>query len=95
MSGLDHFLLFDDWENHLSGLLQSVLPISISGHSTIWLDQGGVSEEKSCFRFKNMWLKVEGFKDLIKNWWLGHRFNASSNFILASKLKALKMDLKT
>ena len=40
-----------------------------------------------------MWLKVEGFKD-IKNWWLGHRLNASSNFILASKLKSLKMDLK-
>ena len=42
MSGLDHSLLFDDWENHLSGLLQSVLPMSISGHSPIWLDQGGV-----------------------------------------------------
>ena len=43
---------------------------------------------KTPFRFKNMWLKADGFKDLIKNWWLSYRFRGSSSFVMASKLKA-------
>ena len=41
-----------------------------------------------------MWLKVEGFKDLVKNWWTSYNFSGSYNHILDSKLKALKQDLK-
>ena len=46
------------------------------------------------FRFENMWLKEEGFKDLLKGWWQGLSFNGSFSFILAEKLKALKAILK-
>ena len=42
-----------------------------------------------------MWLKEEGFKDLLKRWWQGLRFSGSFSFILAEKLKALKVILKT
>ncbi|KAL6342305.1 hypothetical protein AAG906_007519 [Vitis piasezkii] len=41
-----------------------------------------------------MWLKVEGFKDLLKSWWEGDSFSGSSSFILAEKLKVLKAKLK-
>lgn len=41
-----------------------------------------------------MWLKFEGFKDLLRNWWQGLHFFESFSFILASKLKALKGILK-
>ena len=41
-----------------------------------------------------MWLKVEGFKDLLKSWWEGDNFSGSSSFILAEKLKVLKAKLK-
>ena len=41
-----------------------------------------------------MWLKVEGFKDLMKSWWEGDNFSGSSSFILAKKLKVLKSKLK-
>ncbi|RVW42036.1 hypothetical protein CK203_093309 [Vitis vinifera] len=47
------------------------------------------------FRFENMWLKEEGFKDLLKGWWQGLSFSGSFSFILAEKLKALKAILKT
>ena len=47
------------------------------------------------FRFENMWLKVEDFKDLIRNWWEGYIVQGSFCHILAVKLKALKQDLKT
>jgi hypothetical protein len=42
-----------------------------------------------------MWLKVEGFVDRVRRWWSSYQFQGSPSFILASKLKALKADLKT
>ncbi|RVW79961.1 hypothetical protein CK203_047500 [Vitis vinifera] len=40
-----------------------------------------------------MWLKVEGFKDLIRSWWQGWWLEAAS-FKLNAKLKELKQKLK-
>ena len=37
-----------------------------------------------------MWLKFEGFKDLLRGWWQSLHFFGSFSFVLASKLKALK-----
>ena len=48
----------------------------------------------SLFRFENMWLKEEGFKMLIKEWWQGLSFRGSYSFILAQNLKALKTNIK-
>ena len=47
------------------------------------------------FHFENMWLKEEGFKELLKSWWQGFNFRGSHSFVLAEKLKALKFNLKT
>ena len=41
-----------------------------------------------------MWLQVEGFGELVRGWWESYQFDGSPSFILAKKLKALKMDLK-
>ncbi|KAL6343803.1 hypothetical protein AAG906_027574 [Vitis piasezkii] len=32
-----------------------------------------------------MWLKEEGFKDLLRSWWLGFNFHDSFSFILYKK----------
>ena len=48
----------------------------------------------SHFRFENMWLKEESFKDLIRDCWLSLIVRGFSSFILAQKLKALKAFLK-
>ena len=66
----------------------------MSNHFSILLDGGGLRRGPSLFRFENMWLKVEGFKDLLKSWWEGDSFSGSSSFILAEKLKVLKSKLK-
>ena len=37
---------------------------------------------------------MEGFVDRVKTWWSSYPFTGSPSFVLASKLKALKEDLK-
>ncbi|RVW57568.1 hypothetical protein CK203_113876 [Vitis vinifera] len=95
MSKLDRFLVSEDWEGHFKGVVQSTLPRPVSDHFPILLDGAGVRKGSVPFRFENMWLKEEGFKDLLKGWWQSLRFNASFSFILAEKLKALKAILKS
>ena len=41
-----------------------------------------------------MWLKYEGFKEILKGWWQILHFYRSFSFILSAKLKALKGILK-
>ena len=41
-----------------------------------------------------MWLKVEGFKDLIRSWWRGMEVRGSASFRLAVKMKVIKQNLK-
>ena len=41
-----------------------------------------------------MWMKFDGFKDLLRGWWQSLHFSGSFSFVLASKLKALKGILK-
>jgi hypothetical protein len=58
------------------------------------LDFGIINRGKSPFQFKNMWLKVDGFLYKVRGWWDSYHFQGSPSYILAHKLKALKMDLK-
>ena len=41
-----------------------------------------------------MWLKADGFKKKVKEWWDSYIFYGTPGFIMACKLKALKADLK-
>ncbi len=41
-----------------------------------------------------MWLKTDGFIEKVRGWWSSSTFPSSPSHIMASKLKALKMDLK-
>ena len=89
MSLLDRFLVTADWESQFSNMVQSTLPRLVSDHCLVMLDNEGIKSRPSP-RFENMWLKFEGFKDLLRVWWQSLHFSGSLSFILASKLKALK-----
>ena len=95
MSIMDRFLVSNDWESYFSGVIQSTLPRPISDHCPILLDAGGIRKGSTPFRFEIMWLRVDGFKELLMGWWQGMIFNGSFCFVLAGKLKALKAILKT
>ena len=66
----------------------------MSDHFLVLLDCGQILGGKRPFRFENMWLKAEGFVDLVRGWWESNAFTGSSSFIMANKLNALKADLK-
>ena len=75
--------------------MQSVLPRPISDHFPIFLEEGDMKRRLSPFRFENMWLEEEEFKDQMKMWWGSFNFTRTSSFVLDAKLRALKVILKT
>ena len=74
--------------------MQYTLPRPTSDHSPILLEGGTWLNGPSPFRVDNMWLKEEGFKELIKGWWQSFEFRGTSSFVLMEKIKALKCKLK-
>ena len=66
----------------------------LSDHFPILLDCGHIMGGKRLFCFENMWLKAEGFVEQVRGWWRSYTFPGSPSHTMASKLKALKMDLK-
>ena len=67
----------------------------MSDHCPILLDGVGVRRGPTPFRFENMWLKEEGFKDVLRLWWEGLNFSGSASLILAEKMKAFKPILRS
>ena len=93
-SRIDRFLMTTDWEEQFSKLTQKALPRCMSDHCPIMLECGNFNRGKSYFKFENMWLQHQDFVGNVRNWWGGYDFQGSPSYILASKLKALKEDIK-
>ena len=94
MSRIDRFLYSDGWEDFFPTISQKRLPQILSDHFPIILECGDFSRGRRPFRFETMWLKADGFKERVKEWWDSYIFYGTPSYVLASKLKALKGDLK-
>ncbi|XP_059284325.1 uncharacterized protein LOC132037735 [Lycium ferocissimum] len=66
----------------------------VSDHSPIVLECGNWEQKKASFKFENWWLKVEGFNELIQNWWNEFLVEGCPDYIFCTKLKMLKQKLK-
>jgi hypothetical protein len=93
-SRLDRFLVSPGWESRYLDLVQRKLLRVCSDHTPILLTRGGSQNGKLSFKFENMWLKVEGFVDKVRDWWGSFSFEGSPSFVLAKKLQALKGEIK-
>ena len=95
-SRLDRFLVSNEWEDHFSGVFQCVLLKIVSDHCPISLEGGGegVKKGKTPFRFENMWLLSNEFKELVREQWTRYSIAGSNSHCLVEKLKALKRDLR-
>ncbi|WKA04536.1 hypothetical protein VitviT2T_022566 [Vitis vinifera] len=91
---LDRFLVTSSWLDQFSSVFQKRLSRPVSDHFPVVLEGGTVRRGPSPFRFKNMWLKVEGFQELIHSWWKGIEVRGSASFRLATKMKAVKQKHK-
>ncbi|KAL6336207.1 hypothetical protein AAG906_011089 [Vitis piasezkii] len=91
---LDRFLVTQSRLDLFRGVVQSRLPKPTSDHFPILLKGGGLRRGPSPFRFENMWLKVDGFKDLLRDWWQGMGRRGRASFRLVAKMKVLKEKIK-
>jgi hypothetical protein len=69
-------------------------PRLCTDHFSILLDCGDAPRGSRSFKFENRWLKAKGFVYKVKQCWDSYLFQRTPNFVLACKLKALKIDLK-
>ncbi|WMV15422.1 hypothetical protein MTR67_008807 [Solanum verrucosum] len=91
---LDRFLVSDEWNGGFKNIKQSILQKVTSDHSPILLQCGNWEPVRSYFKFESWWLLSEGFLDRVKEWWRSFDCEGRPYFILAFKLKALKVKLR-
>jgi hypothetical protein len=47
-----------------------MFPKGVSNHNPLLIDLGGLDQTKELlFRFKKLWLEIEGFAEIMKNTW--------------------------
>jgi len=93
-SKINRFLVSSEWEERFPDVSQRRLPRLLSDHFSLFLDCGAPRGGNRYFKFENMWLNYEGFVEQVKMWWMSYEFSGLPSFILANKLKDLKIDLK-
>ena len=91
---LDRFVVSPRSLDQFSNVTQKRLSRPISDHFPITIEGGGKRRGPSPFRFENMWLRVEGFKDLLRSWWQGMVVSGRASYKLANKAEGDEAKIK-
>ncbi|WMV30152.1 hypothetical protein MTR67_023537 [Solanum verrucosum] len=93
-SRIDRIVISKEWDDTFNNLKQIPLQRLGSDHIPIPLITGCWERNKSYFKFENWWLQSEGFVDRVREWWSSFSYTGRPDYVLACKLKALKLKLK-
>jgi len=69
MSRLDRFFCNAEWDATFSTHTLNVLSTSLSDHCPLLSSDLSGPRTPSSFKFENFWIRLPGFKDIVKNAW--------------------------
>lgn len=90
-SRIDRIMISKEWDDNFNNLKQIPLQRLSSNHIPIALISGCWERNKSYFNFENWWLQSKGFVDRVREWWASFSYIGRPHYVLACKLKALKL----
>jgi hypothetical protein len=92
---LDRVFLTTSWETHYSSVSSYYLYKVFSDHAPLVLDTSIIDFNYPFhFKFENYWLEIEGFHELVVNWWLEVCLGADKARWWQFKLGYLRRKLK-
>lgn len=94
-SRIDRCLIADSFLSDFGLLVQSSLQRFSSDHRSLLVTIEEVNWGPRPIKFLNVWLKHPDFLTSVRRFWESYPTHASANFSLWSKLKSLRLDLKT
>ncbi|XP_073311016.1 uncharacterized protein [Primulina huaijiensis] len=92
---LDRFLISNGWMDFFPHFRQMVLPRITSDHYPVILDTTKSKWGPTPFRFKNVWLSHQNFRDLVRVWWNDGMNQGWEGYKFMKKLKKLKGDISS
>jgi hypothetical protein len=91
---LDRVFCNAEWDLEFSGFTLQALSSSLSDHCPLLLCHQATPRKKEVFRFENFWVRVPGFRDVVKDAWQHNVLGISPLNILYYKLKNMARVLK-
>ncbi|XVE94527.1 hypothetical protein REPUB_Repub02eG0016400 [Reevesia pubescens] len=91
---LDRFLISAELVSKFSGLVQKVLPRSLSDHNPVTISEEEIDWGPKPFKFFNYWLEIEGFQNLVSSVWSSFIPNNQQNASLWCRLRSIKPAIK-
>lgn len=91
---LNWFLINFKWTVRFPKIIQKCLPRVGSDHVPIRLEVGSHCFSPRPFRYKLVWSIVEGFQELITQWWNSSSPARCGAFVMAKKVAALREQLR-
>lgn len=91
---LDRFLVDRAWADCFPRLIQNYLLRLGSDYVPIRLEVGIHCANHRQFCFELVWTTVEGFSNLVAQWWAGYNTQGCGAFVLAKKLAWLRVHLR-
>ncbi|XP_078149500.1 uncharacterized protein LOC144544826 [Carex rostrata] len=93
MARLDRFLISADWNSAFPNSMQRVIANTSSDHCPLLFIALTNFKRSRLFRFENLWLRCEDFKELVKTEWTSEQ-QACNSQQLHSKLTNLQHKIK-